>query len=368
MLDVAARCRREDFTLDVSFQAPTPGVIALFGRSGAGKTTLINLLAGLLPLDQGRIALDDVTLSDRAHGIEMPPEQRGVGYVFQDARLFPHLSVSGNLTYGLRRTKRSVSSTYDQVVALLGLESLGERRPHQLSGGERQRVALGRALLAQPRMLLLDEPLASLDQARREELLPYLERLRDQARIPIVYVSHQFEEIVRLATYVVVLDGGRVAVAGDLPSVALSPALRAIAGPEAVGAILRGQVAAVDSTTGLAHIQIGAQQLAVENENLAAGDWVRLQLLARDLVLSTVEPQGLSVRGVLRGKVVALQADGGRAVLVTIQVEDRQLLARITTGAAAALALQSGCTVWVLVKAVSLRGHVFTETGPDATG
>jgi len=362
MLDVVIHYRRGAFDLEVAFCAPTPGVIALFGRSGAGKSTVINLLAGLLTLRDGHIVLDNEPLADTARDIQLPAEQRGVGYVFQDGRLFPHLDVANNLRYGLRRSQRPVRTEYHKVVELLGLGELTARRPHQLSGGERQRVALGRALLAQPRMLLLDEPLASLDLARRAELLPYLERLRDEARIPIVYVSHQFEEIVRLATSVVVLDRGRVAAAGDLTTVALNPALRSIAGAEAVGAILRGQVARVDLGAGLAFVAIGAQQLAIENDGLARGDSVRLQLLARDLVLAATKPAGLSVRGVLQGRISALQADGERAVLVEITVEGHALLARVTAGAAHDLQLQVGCPLWVLVKAVSLRGHVF----PDA--
>ncbi len=361
MLEVAVRCQRGKFVLDVAFAAPTPGIIALFGRSGAGKSTLVNILAGLLPTDRGSIVLDGECLTDTARQVDLPAERRGIGYVFQDARLFPHLTVADNLRYGLRRSQRPVKIEYPRVLELLGLGTLAGRRPHQLSGGERQRVALGRALLAQPRMLLLDEPLASLDQARREELLPYLETLRDQAQIPMVYVSHQFEEIVRLATFVVVLDRGQVQSAGDLPAVALDPALRHIAGPEAVGAILRGHVASVDSTAGLANVQIGSQRLAVENDSLAVGDAVRLQLLARDLILATSEPTGLSVRGVLRGTIKSLQPDGERATLVAIDVEDRVLLARVTAGASRDLALRAGLPIWVLVKAVALRGRVFAE-------
>ncbi|MGB6308281.1 MAG: ATP-binding cassette domain-containing protein, partial [Steroidobacteraceae bacterium] len=186
MLSVAVKKRRGSFSLDARFELPTPGAAALFGRSGCGKSTLVNIIAGLLDADAGRVSLDERILLDTAQRIEVPPEKRRIGYVFQDARLFPHLSVAANLRYGERRAPGSRYVSLDTVIGLLGLGSLMDRRTHRLSGGERQRVAIGRALLSQPSLLLLDEPLASLDAARREEVLPYLESLRDQLAIPMV--------------------------------------------------------------------------------------------------------------------------------------------------------------------------------------
>ena len=215
MLRVSLLKRRREFTLAASFAAPTPGLIALFGRSGSGKTTLIEMIAGLLPPDEGEVQLTGTVLTDTRAGIAVAPERRRIGYVFQDSRLFPHLSVAGNLRYGMQRARSMPHAIhFEEVVDLLGLGALLGRRPHELSGGERQRVALGRALLSQPQLLLLDEPLASLDVARREEVLPYLERLRDWLSIPMVYVSHQFDEVLRLATYIVLLEEGRVLTAG----------------------------------------------------------------------------------------------------------------------------------------------------------
>jgi molybdate transport system ATP-binding protein len=206
MLKVALLKRRDGFTLDANFEAPTPGVVALFGRSGCGKTTVVNIIAGLLEADEARIELDGTVLEDKS--THVPPERRRIGYVFQDGRLFPHMTVLRNLRYGMTRVNPRNGSNVsgqligmEQIVTLLGLERLLSRRPHQLSGGEKQRVSLGRALLSQPRMLLLDEPLAALDTARRDEVLPYLERLRDNFSIPMIYVSHQFDEVLRLATY-----------------------------------------------------------------------------------------------------------------------------------------------------------------------
>ena len=207
MLEVTVKKRLGDFGLDMGFSCESTGVTAVFGRSGAGKTTLVNLLAGLLRPDAGRIAVGGRVLFDSASGIDIPPDRRRLGYVFQEGRLFPHLSVRGNLAYGLKRTppaERKIG--LEQIVALLGLEALLARRPHDLSGGEKQRVALGRALLANPRLLLMDEPLAALDQQRKDEVLPFIERLRDDLAVPIVYVSHAMEEVVRLADTLVLVS------------------------------------------------------------------------------------------------------------------------------------------------------------------
>src|SRR6201985_1007840 len=258
MLKVRAVKKRDGFTLDAQFEAPTPGVVALFGRSGCGKTTAINIISGLLTADSAHVELDGQVLTD------IPPEQRRIGYVFQDGRLFPHMSVLRNLQYGLKRTRAPrLSITFDQIVALLGLEHLLQRQPYQLSGGERQRTALGRALLSQPALLLLDEPLAALDAARRDEVLPYLERLRDNLSIPMVYVSHQFEEVLRLATHVVLMDAGRVVAQGTLSEVSLCPELRAIGGPDSVGSVLDGVVTRTDSARATADLQLGNSTLQV---------------------------------------------------------------------------------------------------------
>lgn len=354
MLEVAISLQRGDFHLDATFDAPTPGVIALFGRSGCGKTTLVNMVAGLIGSGEGSIRLDGECWLDSARRIRVPAEQRRIGYVFQDARLFPHYSVRGNLLYGAPGTPRA--GLFDDVVSLLGLAQLLHRRPNALSGGERQRVALGRALLAEPRLLLLDEPLASLDQSRRDEVLPFLERLRDHFSLPMIYVSHQFDEVLRLATHLVVMDQGRVAAAGDVGTVSVHPALRAIVGPDAVGAVVSGRVARVDGEE-LATVDIGpASSLRVAAQGLVAGQVVRLQLLARDLILATSEPQGLSVRNQLRGRVVSLAAESS-ADLVEIDLDGHRVLSRITSAATRELKLAPGREVWVLVKAVSVSPH-----------
>ena len=360
MLQVAVLKQRDGFTLRAQFAVPTPGIVALFGRSGCGKTTLVNVISGLLEADEARISLDDVVLTDTRAGTAVPVERRRIGYVFQDARLFPHFTVRGNLRYGLKRAHGNQVIAFDEVVALLGLEHLLDRRPHQLSGGERQRVGLGRALLAQPRLLLLDEPLASLDIARREEVLPYLEALRDRLSLPMVYVSHQFEEVLQLATHVVLLDAGQVVAQGNLHELSLRPELRQIVGPDAVGSVLDGVVTRADPSNGLADLQIGAGTLHVSLKGTTPGTRIRIQLLARDIILATQKPQGLSVRNELEGVVTELIPDDYDAVLVKVDIGGGAVvLSRITREAASSLALQPGAKVWALVKAVSTRGHMF---------
>jgi molybdate transport system ATP-binding protein len=364
VLEVAVTKRRAGFALAAQFAAPTPGVIGLFGRSGSGKTTLVNLISGLLPPDGGRVCLDEHVLTDTRAGIAVPVERRRIGYVFQDPRLFPHLSVAGNLRYGERRAGAGPRLIgFDEVVPLLGLGSLLARRPWQLSGGERQRVSLGRALLSQPRLLLLDEPLASLDVARRAEVLPFLEALRDRLSIPMVYVSHQFEEILRLATHLVLLDAGRVLAQGSVEEMSLRPELGSIVGPDLVGAVLEGVVRRFNAEQGSAELAVGRGTLQVSVSAVAVGARVRLQLLARDIILATQPVQGLSVRNALASTVEAIEDDDNGAVLVRCNVGGAIVLARITRNARRALNLHPGDAVWALVKAVSTRGHTFPLAG-----
>jgi len=362
MLRVELQKRRGEFALDVAFSAPTPGVTALLGRSGCGKSTLISLIAGLLLPDAGRVVVDDDVLYDGARHLSVDARHRRMGVVFQDARLFPHLAVRANLEYGARRLAAAVSKPigFDDVVGLLGLGGLLERRPHQLSGGEKQRVALGRALRAQPRLMLLDEPLASLDLARREEVLPYLERLRDAFAIPIVYVSHQFDEVLRLATRVVLLDSGRVVADGDIATVSRDTRLREIVGPDSVGAVVAGHVEHIDAA-GLAVVRVGDAELTVELDDAVVGQRIQIQVLARDVIVATELPRAISVRNRVAARVVSIAPDVGRSVLVELDIgRTSTLLARITARASQELELASDKQVWALIKAVSLRGHAFS--------
>ena len=359
MLSVSVKKQLGSFTLNAQFESPTPGVAALFGRSGSGKTSLVNLIAGLTRADEGRIALDDAVLLDTRTNLRTSPERRRIGYVFQDARLFPHLTVAGNLRYARKRAAAAPFVSLDDVIDLLDLGRLVNRRTHQLSGGERQRIAIGRALLSQPQLLLLDEPLASLDAPRREEVLPYLEKLRDQLRLPMVYVSHNFDEVLRLATHVVLLDRGKTVAEGPLGEMSLNPHLREIIGADAVGAIIDGTVLGMDPLSGLTRVQVGYGELQLRTDGVMVGEKMRVQLLARDLIVATRAPQYLSVRNHLMGIVTSVVSDDADSDLIAIDVGGTTIMARVTKAATRELSLQPGITVWALIKAVSLRGHSF---------
>jgi molybdate transport system ATP-binding protein len=359
MLTVAAAKRRGTFALNVRFELPTPGVVALFGRSGCGKSTAVNIIAGLLQPDSGRVVLDDTVLVDLQQGVDVPPERRRIGYVFQDTRLFPHLSVAANLRYAQKRAVGAPYVDLAAVTSLLDLAGLLNRRTHQLSGGERQRVAIGRALLTQPRLLLLDEPLAALDEARREEVLPYLETLRDQLAIPMVYVTHDFAEVLRLATHIVLMEAGSVTAQGTVGEMSLNPRLRSIIGPDEVGAIIDGVVLGVDSSSNLTRVRVGQGELNVQSRGLAVGTALRVQLLARDIIVSTRIPQHLSVRNSLAGIVTSIQGDDDDSDLITIDIGAEEIVARVTKAATRDLSLRPGMEAWALVKSVSLRGHAF---------
>jgi molybdate transport system ATP-binding protein len=367
MLEVAVVKQLGSFGLDVSFELPTPGVVALFGPSGCGKSSTVNIIAGLAAADRGRVALDDTVLLDTQRQVNVPAERRRIGYVFQDARLFPHLGVAANLNYGARRAGGRRYVSLDDVVSLLNLESLLQRTTHQLSGGERQRVAIGRALLSQPQLLLLDEPLASLDRERREEVLPYLESLRDQLAIPMVYVSHQFDEVLRLATHIVLMQSGTVLAQGGIAEMSLDRHLRSIIGADAVGAIIDGVVLGEDASSGMTRVRVGQGELKVlaVGKPKPPGTTLRVQLLARDIIVSTQLPQHLSVRNNLQGIVTAVTDDDANSDLISIDIGGTKIMARVTKAATRELALVPGLPAWALVKSVSLRGHSFPASAQN---
>ncbi len=353
MLDVDVKRRFGDFRLEARFQAEG-GVTALFGRSGSGKTSLVNLLAGLERPDDGRIAVDGQVLFDAEKAINVPPERRRIGYVFQEARLFPHLRVRGNLTYGMRLVAPAERhQDFDSVVALLGLEPLLERRPQALSGGEKQRVAIGRALLTSPRLLLMDEPLASLDVPRKEEILPYIERLRDELNMPIVYVSHIMQEVVRLADTMVLLSDGRVAAIGGVEELTGRLDLKPLTGRHEAGAALSVTVSGSDEAFGLSELSFNGQRLLVPRVDMAPGSRLRIRIRARDVALSVTPPEGTSILNVLEGVVREIEPGDAPQVDVLLDVGS-PLIARITRRSVHALDLVPGKTVYALIKAVAI--------------
>ncbi|MEV8466829.1 molybdenum ABC transporter ATP-binding protein [Fluviibacterium sp. DFM31] len=340
------------FALNVGFEAPD-GVTALFGRSGSGKTSVVNAMAGLLRPDRGRISVGGEVLCDTDSGLWLPPYRRRVGYVFQDARLFPHLNVRDNLEYGQRFSRRGRRAGIDHVVGLLGLEALLARRPGALSGGERQRVAIGRALLSDPRILLLDEPLAALDEARKAEILPHLERLRDDSRIPIIFVSHSASEVARLATTVVAMDAGRVERVGPAAEVLSDLSAVRTIGVREAGSVLTGQVAAHHSD-GLSEVRVSAGSLFLPRFGAAVGARVRVRIEAQDVILARGRPEGLSALNILPGEVIEMRGGTGPGVMVQLQIGADRLLARVTRRSAEALGLAPGAPCHAVVKSVSV--------------
>ncbi len=359
-IEVDVRRRFGSFALDVSFASAESGVIALFGRSGAGKTSIVNLIAGLERPDEGHIVVAGRTLFDSRSGIDVPPERRRLGYVFQDSRLFPHLSVRSNLRYGMRRGEDGCV-TFDRVVGLLGLEQLLDRRPQLLSGGEAQRVAIGRALLACPKLLLMDEPLASLDAARKDEILNFIERLRDDLSLPIVYVSHIMDEVVRLADEMVVLSDGRVAAVGPVEDMTSRLDLRPLTGRHEAGAVLATRIEAHDDTFDLTYLTFPGGRLSVSRLALPLGVDIRVRVRARDVSLALEPPRRSSVLNVFRGTIVDIGAEPGSLVDVLLDVgvpEHKTILwARITRKSVQELGLAPGTKAFALVKTVALDRH-----------
>lgn len=350
MLEVALSHDFGGFALDVAFTAPG-GVTALFGRSGAGKTTVVNAVAGLLRPSSGRIAAGGEVLFDAAAGVFVPPHRRRVGYVFQDGRLFPHLSVRANLLYGARFAGAG-EAELPRVVGLLGLDALLARRPGALSGGEKQRVAIGRALLARPRMLLMDEPLAALDEARKAEILPYVERLAGETGLPILYVSHSVAEVARLAATVVVLAEGRVARTGPVAEVFGDPDTAPLLGLREAGAVILARVVA-QAADGLTELAFSGGRLVVPRIVAAPGAVVRLRVLARDIVLALEEPRGLSALNVFPAVLTKLRSGEGPGVMVGLRAGDAALIARVTRRSAEAMGLREGQALWAVLKSVA---------------
>jgi molybdate transport system ATP-binding protein len=353
-LEVALAHRFPGFHLEAAFSAP-PGITALFGRSGAGKTSIVKAVAGLLRPDLGRIVADGAVLTDTKAGIRLPPHRRRIGYVFQDARLFPHLTVRQNLRYGAFFAPRGLSGPAPEDIAdLLGIGALLDRRPGALSGGETARVGLARAILSRPRLLLLDEPLASLDDARKAEILPYLEALRDRTGLPMLYVSHAMAEVARLATTIVLLEAGRVVVSGPAAEILSDPALAPGIGLREVGALLEATVLAEDDGDGLSRLATAAGDVLLPRVAAGQGARLRLRLLAQDVMIATGPVAGLSALNALPAVIEEVRTGEGPGALVRLRAGEAAILARVTQRSVRALDLRPGRAVTAVLKAMSV--------------
>ena len=368
MTAVALKLVRPGFVLDLSLQWPAQGITVLYGASGSGKSTFLRCVAGLERAQPGRVEIDGQVWQDDAAGIFLPTWQRPLGYVFQEASLLAHLDVRGNLEFGLKRMKGSAAeggkAGLQTAIELLGIGHLLQRSAQELSGGERQRVAIARALVTQPRLLLLDEPLAALDHARKQEILPWLERLRDELKIPMLYVTHAVDEVARLADTLVVLDQGRVAAAGPVKDIMGRVDAPLMLG-EDLATLVDGVVAELDAPWHLARVELAAGALTdtqphsiwLRNTGLQPGQKVRLRLLARDisLAIQAPAPTHSSIQNLLPCVVKAVAPDQHPSQqLVQLQCGDAVLLARVTARAVHALQLQVGSAVWAQVKSAAL--------------
>ena len=355
MSEIRARFRldRGSFALDVDLTLPGQGVTALFGHSGSGKTTCLRAMAGLERAPGGYLAVGGEVWQDDARGVFLPTHRRPLGYVFQEANLFAHLSVRANLAFGQKRSPGK--ARLDEIAGLLGIDGLLDRQPDSLSGGERQRVAIARALLTSPRLLLMDEPLAALDLKRKLEILPYLERLHDELAIPVIYVSHAPDEVARLADHLVLLDAGKVVASGPLAET-LARADLPPAFADDAGVVVEAVVAAHEADE-LTRLDFAGGSILVAQRPEAIGHRLRCRIHARDVSLALDKPQASSILNVFRGTVSAIVAtDTPGHVLVQLQVAATPLVARITERSRKRLDLQVGREVWAQVKAVALLG------------
>jgi molybdate transport system ATP-binding protein len=353
MLEVDVHHRAGGFALDVGVSAGD-GVTALFGRSGAGKSMLVGMIAGLMRPAKGRIVLNGRVLFDSEKSIDLPARRRRVGVVFQEARLFPHLSVRRNLLYGQWAGGRRNAPDLGAVCDLLGLDTLLDRSPDTLSGGEAQRVAIGRALLSAPDILLLDEPLSQLDGARRAEILPWLDRLAHEAGTPIVYVSHAFDEITRLADNLIVISDGGVVASGPVEEVVSRIDLGPATGRHEAGSLLRGEISGHDEAYGLTVLSLDGEELTVPAIAAPAGTPVRLRIRARDVVLALERPSNISVRNIIAVTIAEIVFEDGPFAEVLTRTGGQNLRVRITRKSAEELGLAPGTKAYALIKSVAI--------------
>ncbi|KAE9527099.1 molybdenum ABC transporter ATP-binding protein ModC [Testudinibacter aquarius] len=351
MLEINVKKQLGSLALSANLQIPSNGVTALFGLSGSGKSSLINLVSGLSLPDQGYIQLNNRTLVDTVRKINLPPEQRHLGYVFQDARLFPHYTVKGNLAYGMKKVSKAV---YQEIIELLGIEPLLKRYPLTLSGGEKQRVAIGRALLTEPELLLMDEPLAALDLPRKQELLDYLDRLAKEINIPILYVSHSLEELLRLAQRVILIQQGKVLAFDDLETIWQSPHFLPWKGVQQQSAVFSLPIEMHHPLYQMTVLNFAGQPLWIhEMPQKNAGDLVRICIYSSDVSIILQPTKGSSIRNVLACQITEIEIQA-QQVEVRLNADGLQFGASISRWALAELELQVGMWVYAQIKSVSV--------------
>ena len=361
MIHLQINIARSAFELKLKLQLPARGITAIFGPSGSGKTTLLRAVAGLEKNPQGLIQIGENIWQDTKQGIYIPTWQRPLGYVFQESSLLPHLSAAENLNFGLKRVLKSANSAptaankaLQASIELLGIGGLLQRMPDELSGGERQRVAIARAIAMQPQLLLMDEPLASLDAARRQEIFPWLARLRDELKMPMLYVTHSAEEVTRLADHLVVLDQGHVKAQGSVSAV-LTQVVNPVVVGEDAGALIAGCIGAVDAQWHLSRVDFDGGCIWMRDAGLPVGKAVRIRILARDVSLAISEPTNTSIQNQLRGSIQSITPDAHPSqVMVVLKCGADEVLARVTKRAVDELSLQVGQSVWAQVKSVAL--------------
>ncbi len=367
-VDLSLKGRIGGFALDVAFNLPDRGVTALFGPSGCGKTTILRCIAGLMRME-GRLSVGADTWQDCSTGTFLAPHKRPVGYVFQDQRLFPHLTVEGNLLFGTKRLGRrraDIQKRFVEIVELLGCGPLLRRGVDGLSGGERQRVAIGRALLAEPKILLLDEPLSALDRDAKDDLLNHLEALQQALSIPVLHVSHDIAEVARLAPNAVVLSRGSVVASGETPQVFERLDLHPHTGRFEAGALVTTRFVDTDRTYLLSRLEHAGQSIWVPEVNARPGDIVRIRIRARDVALSLNRPEGISIRNILSGTVAEIREEPSTAFAeALVDIGGARLRARITRATVAELNLVPGKSVYALIKAITFdRRNVLTAASP----
>ena len=352
MLEVDIKHHFGDFTVDASFKAPA-GITVLFGRSGSGKTSIINAVAGLLQPQQGVIKLNGTTLLDRGKGVDKPVHQRGIGYIFQQDRLFPHLNVQQNLSYGQKF--HTTKTPAEPIIELLGISHLLQRRTSGLSGGERQRVAIGRALMSNPKLVLADEPLTALDEQRKTEILPYFERLRDELNVPVLYVSHSAAEVARLATTVVAVDQGEVTLQGSVQDVLGAPQTFPV-GIEELGAVIDTTVHSHDDD-GLTQLTAGSTTLYVPGQAGAPGQPLRLRIPAHEVLIALEQPQHISAMNMLPATVSEIDDAADHHAVVQLETQAGNILSRITHRSVQRLGLTPGKPCFAIVKSLAIDPH-----------